>query len=97
VAARPASDVPRTADIVFVRARVAVNLDGCFWHGCPDHGHTPRVNTPYWAHKIETNRERDVETDALLRDRGWLVLRFWEHEPREDVAAAIEAIVRGRS
>lgn len=86
---RPERDIRRTADIVFRSARVAVFIDGCFWHGCPIHGTFPKSNARYWASKIHQNRERDMETTRLLEARGWTVLRIWEHEP---VDRAVEQI-----
>jgi DNA mismatch endonuclease, patch repair protein len=86
---RPIQPLRREADIVFRPARVAVFIDGCFWHGCPDHASWPKQNKDWWREKIETNRRRDAETDSLLRDAGWLVLRFWEHE---DPTAAAETV-----
>ena len=80
VAARPMREVRRTADLVFRGARVAVFVDGCFWHGCPDHFVAPRTNAEYWAAKIGRNRDRDAETDAWLAAAGWAVVRVWEHE-----------------
>lgn len=77
------------ADIVFTRARVVVFLDGCFWHGCPEHYAEPRSNVDYWRPKIAMNVARDRETTARLIQQGWTVLRFWEHEDPDDVAAAI--------
>ncbi|MEN2738812.1 very short patch repair endonuclease [Microbacterium sp. X-17] len=91
---RPVSSIRRTADIVFTRWRVAVFIDGCFWHGCPEHFVMPRANADYWQPKIARNRERDVNTDELLRAAGWTVLRFWEHQEPERVATAIEGAVR---
>lgn len=77
----------RKVDIVFGPSRVAVFLDGCFWHGCRVHGaHTPTVNTWYWPEKIKGNRDRDEDTNARLRAAGWEVVRVWEHE--DPVAAA---------
>lgn len=67
-------------DIVFPRARLAVFVDGCFWHGCPQHGHVPRRNLEYWTPKLQRNRMRDSRTSELLRDAGWTVMRFWEHD-----------------
>lgn len=89
VAARPVQGVRRTADIVFPRARVAVYIDGCYWHGCPEHYVQPRSNVEYWTAKIAKNRARDVETNALLEEAAWTVLRFWEHEDAEEVAQVI--------
>lgn len=84
----------RRADVVFRRARVAVFIDGCFWHGCPTHGTMPKANRAFWEAKLRTNRERDRDTDRSLRDAGWTVLRFWEHAEVEEVASEIEAVVR---
>jgi len=91
---RPLSGLRRTADIVFSTAHVAVFIDGCFWHGCPNHYKQPSTNTKYWRDKIDGNRRRDRETDALLTAEGWQVLRFWEHKDPADVAEAIERSVR---
>ena len=98
VAARPLRDVRRTADLVFRPRRIAVFVDGCFWHGCPDHFVTPRTNADYWAAKILRNQTRDAETDAVLATEGWTVVRVWEHEdPRRGAERVREAIVRSRS
>lgn len=83
----------RRADIVFTRKRIAVFIDGCFWHECPIHASAPKRNREYWIPKLRQNVQRDRETDDLLRNAGWTVLRFWEHEPPELVAAQIEAAV----
>ena len=85
----------RTADIVFTRCRVAVFIDGCFWHGCPLHGTSPKANSGYWGPKLARNVERDRETTALLTASGWTVLRFWEHENPADVAALVERTLTG--
>lgn len=82
------------ADIVFPRARVAVFVDGCFWHGCPLHSTLPTRNSDYWLPKLQRNIERDRETDARLRDAGWTVLRFWEHEDPAAAVRAVESAVR---
>lgn len=79
----------RRADIVFTRQRTAVFIDGCFWHGCPDHATIPKSNVAYWAPKLRRNFERDRETDSLLRAAGWTVLRYWEHEDAQIVARSI--------
>jgi DNA mismatch endonuclease (patch repair protein) len=71
-----------------------VFIDGCFWHGCPDHFALPRTNRQYWSAKIERNRRRDAETDELLWEHGWLSLRFWEHESPTAIADRVEAAVR---
>lgn len=96
VNARPIKTVRRTADLVFPRARVAVFVDGCFWHQCPEHGNQPRTNAAYWGPKLSRNRERDLETDALLSASGWKVVRVWEHEPPDDAAGRIAEVVLGR-
>jgi DNA mismatch endonuclease (patch repair protein) len=70
----------RRADMVFIGRRVAVFVDGCFWHSCPQHHSVPRANREWWLEKLRRNTERDRETDAHLRELGWTVLRFWEHE-----------------
>jgi DNA mismatch endonuclease (patch repair protein) len=84
----------RRADVLFTRARVAVFVDGCFWHGCPEHKTAPTSNGAWWAAKLARNIERDCETDAHLRSFGWTVLRVWEHDDIEHVATDIEQIVR---
>jgi len=94
VAVRPIPTYRRTADIVFTRHRVAVFIDGCFWHSCPKHGHEVKANEGYWAPKLARTVARDVETTARLREAGWTVARFWEHDDPEQIAAAIIALVR---
>lgn len=89
-----AFDRRRRADVVFTRQKVAVFIDGCFWHGCPDHSTTPRQNVDYWGPKLARNAARDLDTTAQLTDDGWTVLRFWEHEDSGAVAAAIIETVR---
>jgi DNA mismatch endonuclease (patch repair protein) len=79
----------RRADVVIVRARIAVFVDGCFWHGCPDHGTWPKTNSDWWRSKIATNRERDADTDRRLRLDGWIVCRFWAHEDMKVAARQI--------
>lgn len=96
VNARPERDLRRTADLLFTRVRVAVFIDGCYWHGCPEHFSMPATNLHYWATKIAQNRRRDVETTALLEERGWTVLRLWEHEAPASAADRIEHTVRAR-
>lgn len=88
---RPVATLRRTADIVFTRKKVAVFLDGCFWHGCPTHYTVPKANAAYWAHKVAVNVDRDAETTRLLTEAGWSVLRFWEHRPTDEVVAEIVA------
>lgn len=96
VDARPIAALNRRADLVFTRVKVAVFIDGCFWHGCPDHHTVAKANANYWAQKVAKNRERDLETCERLREEGWLVLRFWEHQTASDVAEAIICAVRDR-
>lgn len=84
----------RRADIVFTRQHVAEFIDGCYWHGCPDHATFPKRNSDYWLPKLARNVERDRETDQSLREAGWTVLRFWEHESPDDVARRIAVAVR---
>lgn len=84
----------RIADIVFASARVAIFVDGCFWHGCPDHASWPKSNAQFWRDKIETNRARDADTDRRLRASSWRVVRIWSHESAGDAAERIEDIVR---
>jgi DNA mismatch endonuclease (patch repair protein) len=86
---RPVKNLRRTADIVFTRQRVAVFIDGCYWHSCPQHGSQPAVNAAYWTPKLLRNRERDEDTNARLRAEGWTVLRFWEHEDAVAIAAQV--------
>lgn len=96
VHARPIPETRRRADIVFSRRKVAVYVDGCFWHGCPKHGTWPKANAEWWRNKIETNQRRDADTDAVLRARGWTVLRFWEHVDPATAAARVAEAVRGK-
>ncbi len=86
--------VRRRADLVFPKARVAVMVDGCFWHGCPEHATWPAHNAEFWREKIETNRRRDRDTDRLLIQAGWTVIRVWEHEDPSAAADRIEDLVR---
>ena len=86
----------RSIDIAFVRIRLAVFVDGCFWHGCPTHGTWPITNAEWWENKIVKNQERDADTDRLLRECGWEPLRLWEHEVATAVDQVIEACSRRR-
>src|SRR5579871_6964702 len=97
VHAAPLPSLRRRADIVFGPARVAVFVDGCFWHGCPEHGRRRHdVNGWYWPDKIARNQRRDADTDRQLAAAGWLVVRVWEHEDHDEVAARIADLVRAR-
>lgn len=90
----PLPNLRRRADIVFRRAKVAVYVDGCFWHGCPDHGRRVTAsNADYWRLKFERNRARDADTDRRLTEAGWTVIRAWEHERPEDVAGRVARAV----
>jgi DNA mismatch endonuclease (patch repair protein) len=80
-------------DIAFTKQRLAVFIDGCFWHSCPEHGRRPSVNGQYWSPKLQRNAERDRQQTEALRTAGWTVLRFWEHEPLEDVLRCITTIL----
>ena len=84
-------------DITFPSARVAVFIDGCFWHACPEHGTNPRRNGEYWSGKLRRNVERDRLVDAGLAEAGWASVRHWEHEAPEDVAATVAAVVAFRT
>lgn len=83
----------RTIDIAFPRRRVAVFIDGCFWHGCPQHATSPRNNAEWWRTKLERNVMRDQEVNARLKSEGWTVLRFWEHEDPQKVAEQVSRAV----
>ena len=82
-------------DITFSRKRLAIFVDGCFWHGCPDHMSWPRSNKGFWKQKIEANRQRDRKQERQLRAAGWTVLRVWEHEPVEDALLRIQSALDG--
>ena len=84
----------RRADIVFPKLRIAIYIDGCFWHGCPEHYTPPKSNAEYWHPKIARNRARDAETSDSLRSLGWLVLRYWEHENADSIAEQVANEVR---
>lgn len=90
VSAKPLPHLRRTADVVFTKARVAVFVDGCYWHGCPEHGSIPATNRDFWSRKIEGNIRRDKETDRLLTEAGWKVVRVWEHTPPADAAELVQ-------
>ncbi|MFD5641704.1 very short patch repair endonuclease [Streptomyces anulatus] len=96
VAARPLPDLRRTADMVFRPAKVAVFIDGCYWHGCPEHYVSPKTNPGYWSEKVARNVARDRDTDERLSAADWLVLRFWEHQSSDACALSIISAVRER-
>lgn len=93
----PLEGVRRHVNIVFPRQRVAVFVDGCFWHSCPIHATIPKANQSWWEDKLRANRRRDDDTDCRLRDAGWESIRVWEHENVQNAAARIEAAVRARN
>lgn len=84
----------RTIDIAFTRAKVAVFVDGCYWHGCPRHGTQSKTNPEWWSEKIATNRARDADTTAHLESLGWRVVRIWEHESAEEGADRVLQVLR---
>ncbi len=86
--------LPGKPDIVFVKPRVAVFIDSCFWHGCPQHLRMPKSNKEYWDSKISRNVARDAEVNAEYADSGWKQLRFWEHELKEDFDLCVDRIER---
>lgn len=94
VAIAPEPTLRRRADIVFTRVRVAVFIDGCFWHGCPKHGRSSfNHNADYWPSKIAANMARDADTNAKLERAGWRVLRYWEHQDAAEVAADVRQAI----
>lgn len=90
----PLRSLRSEADVVFPRERVAVYIDGCFWHRCPEHGVMPTANGAWWRTKLDANVERDRRADHALREAGWTVVRVWEHESPIAAANRIEQIVR---
>ena len=92
---RPEKEIRRQADIVFTRAKVAVFVDGCFWHRCPEHGTEPKANSAWWKIKLDKNVDRDRETDQVLTAAGWTVIRVWEHEDPIEAARRVVTAVNG--
>lgn len=90
----PLRTLRRKADVVFPRLRIAVYVDGCFWHSCPEHATFPRNNAQWWADKLAGNVARDRDTDRVLREAGWTVVRIWEHTDADQAAAEVVAAVR---
>ena len=84
-------------DIVFTRRKVAVFIDGCFWHSCPEHSKPPKNNTGYWHPKLQRNHERDVENTAVLEGAGWIVVRAWEHIPASEIAQQVQSAIASRT
>ena len=83
----------RVADVAFPGRKIAVFVDGCFWHGCPEHATWPKRNADFWRQKIEANRRRDAETNARLQANGWTALRFWSHESPVEAAQTVARVV----
>lgn len=89
---KPANLLPGRPDILFPSARIAVFVDGCFWHGCPLHGTKPASNAMFWAEKIKRNQERDRQVDQKLSAAGWRVIRLWEHEAKRDLTECVSRL-----
>lgn len=89
-----AGNVRVRPDIVFPRRRVAVFVDGCFWHGCPDHCRMPGSNVDYWEAKIARNKARDARNDAALAGEGWTIVRLWEHVPVEEAVRLVSCALK---
>ncbi|SCL60557.1 T/G mismatch-specific endonuclease [Micromonospora yangpuensis] len=96
VCAKPLPDLRMKADLVFRPARVAVEVRGCFWHGCKLHCRKPSANSDYWTAKIDRNIARDLKNEMALRQAGWLLIAVWEHEEPSAAAAEIDKLVRDR-
>jgi len=94
---QPILDLRRRADLVFRSAKVAVFVDGCLWHGCPEHCRVPETHREYWSEKIDRNMRRDLDTDRRLRKEGWVSIRIWEHDDPEEAAAKVADVVSVRS
>lgn len=92
--------LPGKPDIVFASAKVAIFVDGCFWHSCPIHGHLPKSREGYWEPKLQRTKQRDAAANAELKSMGWRILRFWEHQVQGDLAFCLAevatAIAKGR-
>ncbi|RXG84485.1 very short patch repair endonuclease [Bradyrhizobium zhanjiangense] len=87
-------DIPGCPDVVFPKRKIAIFVDGCFWHGCPQHQTVPRTNAAFWKKKLQQNRQRDKVVTQTLKSDGWTTLRFWEHDVRKDLPAVVKAIKR---
>lgn len=96
--ARPVPSLRRRVDIVFRKGKVAVEVRGCFWHACPQHGVVPKSNVAWWREKLRRNRERDVVTASALRQAGWLLIVVWEHQdPAAAASGILSAVLRRRA
>lgn len=93
---KPVNELNRRADIVFRSAKVAVFVDGCFWHSCPIHGTQAKANAEFWRRKINQNQERDADTNRCLEKAGWKVIRVWEHEDPVKAAEKLFGIIKKR-
>ena len=93
----PSTEIRSRADIVFTKQRIAIFIDGCFWHGCPIHGTSPKRNADYWLPKLKRNVERDLEVTSALELLGWRVIRFWEHQTAGEVLELIESSWKNRA
>jgi DNA mismatch endonuclease (patch repair protein) len=93
---RALPDSRRTVDVAFVSVRVAVDVRGCFWHGCPEHSRRGTANSKWWAEKLDGNVERDRDTEHRLTGAGWHVVVVWEHEDAEEAAERVSGVVRER-
>ena len=87
-------DLPGSPDIVFVSQKIAIFVDGCFWHGCPKHGVMPTTNRRFWSDKIKDNQTRDKAATKDLHKLGWRVVRIWEHDLKKDVTPVVRSIGR---
>jgi DNA mismatch endonuclease (patch repair protein) len=90
---KPIMELNRVADILFPSIKIAIFVDGCFWHGCPIHGTQAKANAQFWKEKIERNKERDIDTTKQLENAGWTVIRIWEHEDLGKVSEEIYKLV----
>ncbi len=84
--------LPGRPDLAFVGCRIAVFVDGCFWHGCDEHYKAPATNARFWSEKIARNRQRDRQVEIVLGGLGWTILRYWEHEVKGDLASVVDRI-----
>lgn len=89
---KTATHLPGRPDILFLGAKVAVFVDGCFWHGCPSHGTHPKTNPEFWLAKISRNKERDAEVNQKLQNMGWKVIRLWQHDVEHNLTQCVAAI-----
>jgi len=93
---KPIKELNRRADILFRKFKVAIFIDGCFWHGCPKHGTIANMNADFWKEKIRRNQERDLDTTNKLISAGWVVIRIWEHEDSENATEKILKVIKKR-